>query len=41
VIIEKGSGQWETDLPGLLTAHGYVQLCETRQNLVFERGPRI
>lgn len=39
VIIEKGGGQWQIDLPALLEARGYVKLRETRLNLIFERRP--
>jgi FkbM family methyltransferase len=39
IIIEKGGGQWQTDLPALLEDHGYRELRETRLNLVFERDP--
>jgi FkbM family methyltransferase len=37
IIIEKG-GQWQIDLPKLLTVKGYHLLRETRMNLVFERA---
>lgn len=39
IIIEKGGGQWQIDLPALLEARGYVKLRETRLNLIFEREP--
>lgn len=39
IIIEKGGGQWQIDLPALLEARGYAKLRETRLNLIFERRP--
>ena len=38
LILEKGSGQWQIDLPALLARHGYEKLRETRLNLIFERA---
>ena len=40
LILEKGSGQWQIDLPALLARHGYEKLRETRLNLIFERAAR-
>jgi len=40
LILEKGSGQWQIDLPALLARHGYEKLRETRLNLIFERRAR-
>lgn len=36
IIVEKGEGQWQIDLPALLKSQGYQLLRETRLNLVFE-----
>ena len=38
IIIEKGDGQWQIDLPALLEGQGYRKIRETRLNLVFDRG---
>jgi hypothetical protein len=38
IIIEKGGGQWQIDLPALLRERGYRLLRETRLNLIFERA---
>lgn len=40
LILEKGSGQWQIDLPALLARRGYEKLRETRLNLIFERAAR-
>jgi FkbM family methyltransferase len=37
IIIEKGGGQWQIDLPALLEERGYEKRRETRLNLIFER----
>lgn len=37
LIIEDGSRQWQSDLPGLLAGKGYRLLAKTRLNLIFER----
>ncbi len=36
MILERGAGQWQVDLPALLEARGYRLALETRLNLVFE-----
>ena len=36
-IIEDGSRQWETDLPGLLEGRGYRLRRKTRLNFIYER----
>lgn len=38
LIVEDGSGRWQTDLPQLLVEHGYRLVTKTRLNFVFERG---
>lgn len=36
VILERGGGQWQIDLPTLLETHGYGLRLKTRLNLVYE-----
>lgn len=36
IILERGAGQWEVDLPALLRSRGYRLRLETRLNFVFE-----
>jgi len=38
LIVEDGSRQWQSDLPGLLTGMGYRLVAKTRLNLLFERA---
>ena len=38
LIIEDGSRQWESDLPGLLASKGYRLVVKTRLNFLFERA---
>lgn len=37
LIVENGSGRWQTDLVGTLLKAGYRQIAQTRLNYVFER----
>jgi FkbM family methyltransferase len=38
LIVEDGSRQWQSDLPGLLADKGYRLAARTRLNLLFERA---
>jgi FkbM family methyltransferase len=38
LIIEDGSRQWQTDLPGMLQQRGYRLLRKTRLNFLYERA---
>jgi FkbM family methyltransferase len=38
IILEDGTDLWQTDLPALVTGHGYRQLPRTRLNLIFEKA---
>ncbi len=38
IILERAPDRWSVNLPALLTAKGYRQVAETRNNYVFERG---
>ncbi len=38
LIVEDGSQQWQTDLPGLLAGKGYRLLVKTRLNFLYERA---
>jgi FkbM family methyltransferase len=37
LIVEDGSHQWQSDLPGMLASKGYRLVVKTRLNLLFER----
>ncbi len=37
LIMERGNARWHVDLPKLLQFHGYRVICETRNNVIYER----
>ncbi len=41
IILEDGSGRWQTDLAALLEASGYTCLVRTRLNFVYERSSAL
>jgi len=38
LIVEDGSRQWQSDLPGVLEGKGYRLVAKTRLNFIWERG---
>lgn len=38
IILQSTPSRWQIDLLGLIVAHGYKKIAETRNNLVYERG---